>query len=109
MITAFRTTYQPRAAKGVRTSFELRMGDIMLHIKVADGRIDVGAGPLADAQLTIEAGPAVKALLNREMTPAEAIKSGAVGLTGNKKLLNTFVELFKIDPMPTAKSDVRVG
>ena len=109
MITAFRTTYQPKAAKGVHTSFELRMGDIVLHIKVDDGRIQVGAGPLADAQLKIEAGPAIKALLNRDMTPAEAIKSGAVGLTGNKKLLNTFVELFKIDPMPAPKSEAAVS
>jgi DNA-binding HxlR family transcriptional regulator len=109
MITAFRTTYQPKAAKGVHTSFELRMGDIVLHIKVDDGRIQVGAGPLADAQLKIEAGPAVKALLNREMTPAEAIKSGAVGLTGNKKLLSTFVDLFKIDPMPAPKPETAVS
>jgi len=109
MITAFRTTFQPKAAKGIHTSFELRMGDVVLHIKVDDGRIEVGAGPLADAQLKIEAGPAIKALLNREMTAVEAIKSGAVGLTGNKKLLGTFVDLFKIDPMPITKSDARAG
>jgi len=105
MITAFKTTFQPEAAKGVRASYELCMGDITLNITVDDGRIEVGAGPLPDAKLKIEAGPAIKALLNRDMTPAEAIKSGAVGLTGNKKLLNTFVDLFKIDPMPAPKTE----
>jgi len=104
MITAFRTTFQRSASKGIRTSFEVRMGDIVLHIKVDDGRIDVAAGPMPDAQLKIEAGPAIKALMSRDMTPAEAIKSGAVGLAGNKKLLTTFIDLFKIDPMPVAKS-----
>ena len=109
MITAFKTTFQPEAAKGVHATFELRMGDVVLNIKVDDGRMEVGQGSLQGAQLVIEAGPAIKALLNREITPAQAIKCGSVGLTGNKKLLNTFVGLFKIDPMPMAKSDVRAG
>jgi len=100
--TALRTTFRPDAAKGVRASYELRMGEIVIHARIDDGEIIVAPGPLQGAQLIIEAGPAIRALFAREMTAAEAIKCGAVKLTGNKRLFTTFVDMFMIDPLPGA-------
>lgn len=96
LVTALRTTFQPAAAGGVNASFELRFGEIVLHARVAGGAVDVARGPLPDADLVIETGPALRPLLARELTPREALKSGAVRVTGKRALLGQFVELFSI-------------
>jgi hypothetical protein len=35
-----------------------------------------------------------------ELSPAAAIESGTVHLTGNPELLTRFAEIFRIEPMP---------
>lgn len=96
MIMALRTTFQPQAANGTRASYELRMGPIVIHARVADGKVAVGAGPLPDADLVIEAGPALKSVMAREITPKEAIDRNVVQLMGDPKLFERFAELFRI-------------
>src|SRR5262249_13867985 len=87
-------------ARGMKTDFELRAGDIVIHARVRNKKVEVGRGPLPAPDLIIETGPGIKKLLAGEMSPAEAIKSGNVRLTGDPKLLTRFVEVFPIDPMP---------
>ena len=70
MITALRTTFHPDAAAGVHAGFELRVGDIVLHARVDDGRVAVAAGALDGADLVIQAGPGIRALMAGELTPA---------------------------------------
>lgn len=94
--TAMRSTFQPAAARGVKADYELRMGPVVVHARIERGKIATGAGPLEDPDLIIETGPALRALLAREITPAEAIKNGSVKITGDRRLLNQFVELFRI-------------
>lgn len=96
LVTALRTTFQPAAAKGVTSSFELRFGEIVVHAGVAAGSVEVARGPLPGADLVIEAGPALRPLLARELTPREALKSGAIRITGKRALFDKFVELFRI-------------
>jgi DNA-binding HxlR family transcriptional regulator len=100
MIMAMRSTFRQEAARKVHVSYELRMGPVILHVRVDDGSLEVGAGALPHADLIIETGPALKALMSGEVTPAEAIKSGKVRLTGSSRLLKQFAELFPIAPMP---------
>lgn len=104
MVMALRSTFRPEAARKLRVSYELRMGEIVIHARIENGKIAVAQGPLPDADLVIEAGPAIKALLAREMTPREALASKAVQITGDRALLDRFVEVFRIDPMPAAVS-----
>lgn len=96
MIMALRTTFQPQAANGKPVSYELRMGPIIIHARIADGAIEAGEGPLADADLVIESGPALKLVMAREITPQEAIDQNLVHLTGDRKLFERFVDLFRI-------------
>ncbi len=96
VIMAMRTTFRPDAAKDLRASYELRLGDVILNMQIEDGSLRVAEGSLPEADLIIEAGPAIKTLMAREVTPAEAIANGLVRLTGNAELLERFVEMFRI-------------
>jgi putative sterol carrier protein len=100
MVIALRATFVPEAAHGLQVSFELRLGAIIIHARIDGPQVTVAEGPLANADLVIEAGPAVKDLMAGDVSPAEAIASGSVRLTGNQALLGRFVELFHIPSRP---------
>ena len=103
MVMALRTTFRPDAARGLRVSYVLHLGELVIHARVDDGTLEVGEGPLADPDLVLEAGPALKALMAGEMSPREAIESGGVRLTGDPGLLAWFVECFHIAPAPIVR------
>jgi DNA-binding HxlR family transcriptional regulator len=102
MIMALRSTFRPEAARGLRVGYELRLGEIVLHARIAGGRLTVGEGPLADADLVIEAGPGIKAVLAGEVSPSQAIDGGMLRVTGDPALLERFAEMFQIPPRPWA-------
>lgn len=104
LVMALRSTFQADAARGVHVGFEVRFGEIVLHAQVDDGTVAADVGPLPSADLVLEAGPAMKALIAREITPTEAIANGSVRVTGDPKLLDRFVTLFRIMPLPTEQS-----
>jgi hypothetical protein len=96
MTMALRSTFRPEAARGLRVGYELRLGEIVLHARIAGGRLTVGEGPLADADLVIEAGPGIKAVLAGEVSPSQAIDGGMLRVTGDPALLERFVKVFRI-------------
>jgi DNA-binding HxlR family transcriptional regulator len=100
LITALRTTFRPDAARKLSADYELRVGEIVLHARVDRGKVRVAAGALPGAQLVIEAGPGIRALMAGELTPAAAVESGVVRLSGDATLLQRFAEIFRIDAMP---------
>jgi DNA-binding HxlR family transcriptional regulator len=100
LITALRSTFHPEASRGFHAGYELRVGEIVLHARVDDGRVEVAEGPLAGADLAIEAGPGIRAIMAGELSPAAAIENGVVHLTGDPELLSRFAEIFRIEPMP---------
>ena len=103
LVTALRTTFHAEAARGLRAGFELRVGEIVLHARVQDGRVEVSEGTLPGADLAIEAGPGIRALMAGELAPADAIENGTVQVTGDPALLTRFAEIFRIEPMPAAR------
>ncbi|HEY0582953.1 MAG TPA: helix-turn-helix domain-containing protein [Chloroflexota bacterium] len=96
MIMALRSTFRPETADGWRATFELRMGEVVVNARIAEGRVEVGPGPLPEADLVIEAGPAIRALMAAEITPSEAVETGSVRLTGDAQLLERFARTFRI-------------
>ncbi len=104
LIMALRSTFRPQAARGLHASYELHVGEIVLHARIDDGKLEVAGGPLPEADLIIEAGPAIRALMAGELGPADAIATGQVHVTGNRELLTRFVEVFPIGPPPRALS-----
>jgi len=96
LIMAMRTTFHREAADGLTIGYEIRVGDIVLHVRIDNGSLKVAEGALPNADLVIETEPALGALMAREITPAEAVDGGIVTLTGDPALLDTFVDLFSI-------------
>ncbi|HEX3456529.1 MAG TPA: helix-turn-helix domain-containing protein [Candidatus Baltobacteraceae bacterium] len=93
---ALRTTFRPEAAGKSKVIYLLRVGEIEVHARVRDGAVTVGRGPVAKPDLVIETGAAMKALLAREITPAAALKKRLVRITGDPRLLDRFVQMFRI-------------
>jgi DNA-binding HxlR family transcriptional regulator len=100
MMLALRATFRPEAARDLRASYELRLGEIVLHARVDEGGLEVAEGPLADADLVVETDLTLRALMCGELSPREAVKTGKVRLTGRPDLLDRFVEIFRIPPAP---------
>ncbi len=96
LVMALRSTFDPSAAQSVRQSYELHVGDIVIHARIDRGAVEVQKGPLPGADLIIETGPALKALMSGELTPSQAIANGSIRLTGDSKLLDRFVQIFHI-------------
>jgi DNA-binding HxlR family transcriptional regulator len=94
--TALRTTFQPEAAAKARITYLLKLGPIEVHARVRAGSVTVGRGPVSKPDLIIETGPALRLLMAHEISPAEAIKKKLVRITGEPKLLDRFVQIFRI-------------
>ncbi len=96
MAAALLSTFRPETAGRANMSYELRLGEIVVHAKVRNGTVTVGRGALQKPDLIIEAGPAIRALLAREITPEEALREKSVRVTGDPKLLKRFTQMFQI-------------
>jgi DNA-binding HxlR family transcriptional regulator len=98
---ALKATFQPKAAAGLKVSYQLNLGDIVVHAKIDDGEIETGEGPLPGADLVLDdAGTSFKRMLGGEISAAEALETGSLKVFGDPALLATFTELFKIPPRP---------
>lgn len=94
--TALRTTFRPEAAGKAKVTYLLRLGSIQVHASIRNGAIAVGRGEVEKPDLIIETGPALRLLMANEVSAAEAIKKKLVRLTGDPKLLDRFVQIFRI-------------
>jgi DNA-binding HxlR family transcriptional regulator/putative sterol carrier protein len=104
VLLALRSTFQPEAARDLRVSYELRLGKTVVHAHVDDGTLAVDEGPLSEADLVLETDLTLHPLLTGELDPGEAIKNGSVRITGKRELLERFVDVFHIPPVPVALS-----
>jgi len=95
---ALRATFQADAARLAHTAFtfELRVGAVVLHVRIDDGVLEVARSPIAGASAggVLDVGGALKGLLTGEISVAEALSSGRA--TGDPGLLATFTELFQL-------------
>lgn len=98
-ILALRSVFRPERARGIRTSFEVRFGPLVVAVKVDDGTLTVEEGELPDADLVIET-PVLKHLMAAELTPTDALWLGLIAPKGDPSRLNTFVDLFHIPAAP---------
>lgn len=105
LVLALRATFHPEAARDLRATFELRIGETTVHARVEDGALDAAGGPTADpgACLVIETDLPPRLLLCGELSPYDALESGSIRVTGDCKLLERFVEIFHIPPAPATR------
>jgi DNA-binding HxlR family transcriptional regulator len=102
LVLAFKSDFDPAAAKGLRASYELRLGENMFHVDVADGQIEVGRGVAAEPVATLSTDPGTMAALLWNGRPlADAIRSGDLTIGGSKAAVTRFLGLFPL-PEPAA-------
>jgi DNA-binding HxlR family transcriptional regulator len=100
LMVALRTTFRPDRAGDLEASYQLELGDVVLHARVEHGDLEVGKGPADHADLVIRTGPQIRALLAGELTPDQAVRDGDVQLSGDPALLERFADVFRIPPAP---------
>lgn len=98
-LLALRATFQPERARGVRLSFEVWFGPMVVAVRVDDGQLTVEEGELPGADLVVSS-PVLKHLMAAELSPTDALWLGLADTKGNPRLLNTFVQLFHIAAAP---------
>ncbi|GAA1220797.1 winged helix-turn-helix transcriptional regulator [Prauserella alba] len=97
LVIALRTAFLPDvAAVETDATYEIRLGDVVVHARVEAGRLVTGTGEADGADLVIETGPAFRGLLAGELTPDDAVADGSVVITGPKELLAAFTRSFRI-------------
>jgi DNA-binding HxlR family transcriptional regulator/putative sterol carrier protein len=94
--------FRPDAAKGVRETYECRIGTDVFHLRVHDGRARVAQGPATSPDLIIEADfKSLHAVVSRRLPPMEAIESGKVEIRGDPAALRRCVEIFGFGEPPS--------
>jgi len=99
MMVSMRATFLPEAAAGRSARFEMHFGEVVIHLVIEDGQLEVGRGPLLGAP-KIEPGPTLKDMLTREMTVEDAIATGTVNMSGDPNALDAFVSMFALPYQP---------
>jgi DNA-binding HxlR family transcriptional regulator/putative sterol carrier protein len=98
LILSFRTMFDPRAADGLRASYELRLGEHRFRVVVDDGRFEVVRGAADRPEAVIETSSAtLAALVYEDRDLAEALHSGEVKIEGDESAVESFLGLF---PLP---------
>lgn len=100
LILSFRTMFDAQAAGSFRARFELRFGDDRFHVEVSERRIALARGAADKPDAIIESDPnTLAAIAYDERRLAEAVRSGDVKITGDKKAVERFLALFTL-PTP---------
>ena len=102
LILSFRTMFDPRAADGLKASYELRLGEDRFRAEVGGGRFEVERGDADRPDATIETDAGTLAALVYEGRPLEeALRSGEVRIEGDESAVERFLGLFSL-PEPAA-------
>ena len=102
-ILAMRTMFSPEAAKGLKATYQLILGEERFYVKVGGGRFEIEAGEIKNPDATISASDHMSLVdvVFNDRSLAQAELSGDLEAEGNKRAVARFVELF---PLPDTVS-----
>jgi alkyl sulfatase BDS1-like metallo-beta-lactamase superfamily hydrolase len=97
--------FDPRAAEGLRMSYELRFGEDRFRAVVDDGRFEIFRGSADGPNAIVEADSNTLAGLIYAGRPlAEAVESGDLKIEGDRSAFERFLGLFPLpEPAPPAR------
>ena len=102
VILALGTFFDADAAGGLTARYELRLGDHVFRIGVADRGIAVDRGAADDPDAVIETDPGtLSALVWERRELADALRAGDITIEGDERAVTRFLELFP-RPRPAA-------
>jgi DNA-binding HxlR family transcriptional regulator len=103
LMVALKATFLADKSEGPPVCYEVRIGAHVLNARIADGRLEVGAGPLPGADAVLDFGFALLPLMNGEVTADEVLASGKVSVVGDVAHLYRFVRMFQLPRLPSPK------
>jgi DNA-binding HxlR family transcriptional regulator len=102
VILAMRGLFDPAAATGLRATYELRLGEDRFRVQVVNGQIELARGDADQADATIDTDPdTLNAVLLEARPLADAQRSGAIAIDGDKTAVKRLLRLFP-GPQPAA-------
>jgi len=78
------------------TVYNVRVGEIEVHVVMRGGAITADPGLLEDADLEITAGPGIRDLLAGALSPQDALATGVVVLDGDPALFDRFAQTLRV-------------
>ena len=107
LILSFRTMFDPRAAKGIEASYEVRLGEDRFRAEVADGHFEIERGGAEEPDAIMESEPGTLAALVYEGRDlADALRTGEIKIEGDRPAVERFLTLF---PLPEPASFAPAG
>ena len=101
-LLGLRALFHPDAARKLRATYELRLDGLVVHARIDRGTLEVHEGPVEDPDLVLEMDFSFRCVLTGEVSLEEALASGTLRLEGDRKLLEPFVEAFRIPPVTSS-------
>src|SRR3954447_1517413 len=104
VVLALGSFFDADAAEDLSACFELRLDESSFRVRIADGGLELGRGPVGDADAVIEtdAGTLGGLLWDGRDLDA-AVRAGDVAVKGDRRAIDRFLELFP-QPEPVAPS-----
>ena len=92
---AMRGVFSPEAAAGITLTYEVRIGDLVFEVRVADGRLTTREGAVRNSDVVLSMDvETLNALMFHTLTPAAALASGRVEIgKGDLKALERFIAI----------------
>jgi DNA-binding HxlR family transcriptional regulator len=89
-----KTFFRPEQARGIAETYELRIEDEVLQVRIEAGEIQVQQGEALSADAVFYTDvPTYLGLLTGQIWPEEAVSSGLLQIDGDPRALNRFLEL----------------
>jgi DNA-binding HxlR family transcriptional regulator len=99
LMFALKTSFDPEAARGLRTTCEIRLGADRFTVAIADGRLELTRGEAEEPDAVLDTDArTLRELVFTGRSLAEAVREGTVKLDGEQAAAR-FVTLF---PRPTS-------
>ena len=95
-IRALRASFRADRAGDLSAQFELWFGQFVIHANVDAGRVSVDQGEIGDPDLIIDVRGSIIPLLSRDVSIDEALASYRVSISGERILLDRFVDIFEM-------------
>jgi len=92
MVLGLRANFRPEAAGDLRATYEVRLGESVVAVRVHDGAVTVAEGPAEEPDLTIHADFSLRAVL-------AGGTSDTIRLEGDEALFARFVEAWRTESL----------
>jgi DNA-binding HxlR family transcriptional regulator len=101
LLLALRASFQPEAARKLRATYEIRVGQIVISAQISNGHLELSEGPPPAPDLVIVTDHTLRHVMSGETTVDEAVERGTLKATGDPALLAGFARLFRLPPSVT--------